>query len=202
MPGYSRRRELDEKDAKDAEAIRHKQSELRKGDPPINAKTAPVDRGDRLRSRPSSMSSAIPPTPPPPINVPAPVVDPSIILAIRRSLGYSQGKFAKAMSVAWQTVDMWEKGRRFPSRATIKRMRAIRPEPPKDRWDAATTPDRIRALRERLGITREELAGRLRCSDSTVFSWERGRRRPSPAMERVIEEMEEMKDMEEEAENE
>lgn len=42
------------------------------------------------------------------------------------------------------------------------------------------TPDRIRALRERAGLTQDELAAKLGVNRSAVCRWERGRRRRPP----------------------
>jgi len=44
---------------------------------------------------------------------------------------------------------------------------------------ATTTPGRIRALREALGLTEEELASRLQIDVSQLTSWEAGTVRPS-----------------------
>jgi len=41
------------------------------------------------------------------------------------------------------------------------------------------TPDQIKNLRRRNGITQEELARRLRCSIGTVRDWEQGRHTPT-----------------------
>lgn len=41
------------------------------------------------------------------------------------------------------------------------------------------TPDTIRALRRRLGVTQDELAARLGCSTQAVSFWERGTRTPT-----------------------
>jgi len=45
--------------------------------------------------------------------------------------------------------------------------------------DEDLTPDAIRALRHRLGLTQAELAARLSCSTQAVSFWERGTRRPT-----------------------
>lgn len=49
------------------------------------------------------------------------------------------------------------------------------------------TPELIRALRDRLGISQEKLAARLGVSFQTVNRWERGRANPSPMAMTLIE---------------
>ena len=41
------------------------------------------------------------------------------------------------------------------------------------------TADEVRALRQRLGLTQEQLARRLNCTTMCVSRWERGASRPS-----------------------
>ncbi len=41
------------------------------------------------------------------------------------------------------------------------------------------TPDTVRALRQRLGVTQDQLAARLGCSTQAVSFWERGTRTPT-----------------------
>lgn len=52
------------------------------------------------------------------------------------------------------------------------------------------TPESIRSLRQRLGLTQEQLAARLGCSTQAVSFWERGTRTPTglyaQAMRRVF----------------
>lgn len=52
------------------------------------------------------------------------------------------------------------------------------------------TPEAIRGLRQRLGLTQEQLAARLGCSTQAVSFWERGTRTPTglyaQAMRRVV----------------
>jgi DNA-binding transcriptional regulator YiaG len=47
----------------------------------------------------------------------------------------------------------------------------------------------IRALRQELGLTRGELAGRLRASPYTVKHWENDQRLPGPRMRRKLDDM-------------
>lgn len=46
----------------------------------------------------------------------------------------------------------------------------------------------IRAARERLGMSRDELAAKLGCSVMTIYNWEKGRTRPSRPYRRILEE--------------
>ena len=52
------------------------------------------------------------------------------------------------------------------------------------------TPDEIKALRERLNISQEELAHRLPVSVKTVSRWENGHSKPSRIFVRLMKEME------------
>jgi DNA-binding transcriptional regulator YiaG len=47
----------------------------------------------------------------------------------------------------------------------------------------------IRALRQELGLTRREFAGRLRASPNTVKHWENGQHSPGPRMRRKLDDM-------------
>jgi len=49
-------------------------------------------------------------------------------------------------------------------------------------WDAA----RVKALREHLGATQEELAAELNVRQQTVSEWETGQYRPRGASERLL----------------
>ncbi|MEX1253778.1 MAG: helix-turn-helix domain-containing protein [Dehalococcoidia bacterium] len=49
-------------------------------------------------------------------------------------------------------------------------------------WDAK----RVRALREHLGLTQDELAQELNVRQQTVSEWETGQYRPRGASERVL----------------
>lgn len=44
----------------------------------------------------------------------------------------------------------------------------------------------LRRVRRRLGLTQVALAGRLAVTPTTVARWERGERRITPAMERLV----------------
>ena len=45
---------------------------------------------------------------------------------------------------------------------------------------ATITPERIRQLRQRLGMTQEQFAAKIGVTFSTVNRWERGKAAPSP----------------------
>ena len=53
---------------------------------------------------------------------------------------------------------------------------------PKPRWEAKT----VRALRERLGLTQQQLADELNVRQQTVSEWETGAYRPRGASERLL----------------
>ena len=57
------------------------------------------------------------------------------------------------------------------------------PQPP------SSNPDRIREIRNRLGLTQERFAQRLGVSFVTVSRWERGKSKPIPAFRKQIEAM-------------
>lgn len=48
------------------------------------------------------------------------------------------------------------------------------------------TPEQIRELRARLGLTQAELASRLHVSQGTVADWERGKNQPGRRSERDL----------------
>lgn len=51
---------------------------------------------------------------------------------------------------------------------------------------ADLTPDIIRALRHRLGVTQAGLAARLGCTSQAVAFWEQGRRSPTGLYARAV----------------
>lgn len=51
---------------------------------------------------------------------------------------------------------------------------------------AGLTPDTIRALRHRLGMTQAGLATRLGCTTQAVAFWEQGRRSPTGLYARAV----------------
>lgn len=52
------------------------------------------------------------------------------------------------------------------------------------------TPEKIRSLREQMGLTQAQFAYRLGVSFATVNRWERGHYRPTPLAERLLRRLE------------
>jgi transcriptional regulator with XRE-family HTH domain len=98
--------------------------------------------------------------------------------AARRSRGLSRERLAQELRVDPSTIRNWELGRSTPRvrhRARILELAGTDPGP-----EPAQPSERLRAYRERRGLTQEELGDRLRVSQSAISDWERGRSRPDP----------------------
>jgi len=98
----------------------------------------------------------------------------------RLDLGLLQREVALQIGVDPKTVWNWEKGKAVPSlRAVPHVVRFLAYDP---RQEAKTFPDRIRQLRQGLGLSIEELAAKIGADPSTVQKWERLGYRPHPRL--------------------
>ena len=101
--------------------------------------------------------------------------------ALRERLGLTREKLAKRLQVSPSIIFLWESGRSTPSRkANVEALRkffdgagAAGPAPA-----AGMSGAEIRALRTRLGMSREKFAKRAGVSPSMIFLWESGRSAP------------------------
>jgi putative transcriptional regulator len=90
---------------------------------------------------------------------------------------------ARIVKALEQFADDIEAGVPIASKYTVRQVRVLpRPRP--------FTPERVRAVRERIGASQEVFAQLLAVSPMTVRSWEQGVRRPSPLACRFLEEIE------------
>lgn len=101
------------------------------------------------------------------------------VAALRMQLGWTQEQLGGRIGVTGTAVCSWEHDRARPRRALRARLDQVRAA--LDSGDLPTgdpagdwPPDRIRALRERLGWTRERLCMVLGVSASSVSRWELG----------------------------
>jgi transcriptional regulator with XRE-family HTH domain len=98
----------------------------------------------------------------------------------RLDLGLLQRIVAERLGVREETITNWELGRQRPRvrhHAEILRLLGYDPDPAGD-----GLPDRLRAVRRRLGLTQTELAVRLGQDEAHVCRWERGQRTPHLAI--------------------
>jgi transcriptional regulator with XRE-family HTH domain len=94
----------------------------------------------------------------------------------RLDRGLWQRTVAEELGVGLETVTLWENGRAKPlpkHYGSIVRFLGYDPEPA-----GQDLPDRLRAIRRRLGLTQAELAARLGQDESQICRWEGGRRSP------------------------
>jgi DNA-binding transcriptional regulator YiaG len=102
--------------------------------------------------------------------------------ALRERLGLTRQKLAKRLQVSPSIIFLWESGRSTPSRkANLEALRKFF-----DSAGSASSPSaatamsgpEIRAVRDRLGLSREKFAKRAGVSPSMIFLWESGRSAP------------------------
>ena len=124
---------------------------------------------------------------------------PSEIKALRQALGLTQAEFSKKCLVVSTTIPkvlskqqkkfslsqglvaQWETGKKSPTEDGNKILEQLRNEIPTDQKPSfLSAPLEIKALREALGLTRAELAKKLKISKCLVKYWEKGKRSPSP----------------------
>ena len=96
----------------------------------------------------------------------------------RLDLGLTQQTVATQWGVRPETVTSWELGRSQPS---VRRYPAIiallgdDAQPPSE-----TLPERLLAIRRRLGLTQADFAARVGQDEHQICRWEKGRLRPHP----------------------
>jgi transcriptional regulator with XRE-family HTH domain len=95
----------------------------------------------------------------------------------RLDLGLLQQEMAQRLGVGEESVYNWETNRYQPSLRVIPKIVQFLGCVP---YDTSGMPlgERIVTIRRCLGLSREELAERLRVDESTLRDWEHGRRRP------------------------
>lgn len=79
---------------------------------------------EHARGRRPDLRTTVVQLPPPP-----PPMDAAQIAALRRSLGFSQSFFARALNVSVRTIQAWEQGARVPSDAALKLLNIVERHP-------------------------------------------------------------------------
>ena len=97
----------------------------------------------------------------------------------RTSLSERGARIVRALE---EFADDLESGIPIEEKYTVRQVRVI-PRP------SAYSPERVRSVRERIGVSQEVLAQLLAVSPATVRSWEQGARRPSPIARRFLDEI-------------
>jgi DNA-binding transcriptional regulator YiaG len=109
------------------------------------------------------------------------------IRALRERMGFTREVFAKRLQVSPSIIFLWESGRSRPSRrANVEALQKLFRGATGGRAAAAKSGARgsridgrvIRAVRARLGLSREKFAKRVGVSPSMIFLWESGRSSP------------------------
>lgn len=95
---------------------------------------------------------------------------------MRLDQGLTQKQAGQKLRANHRTVANWEKGRTAPAARHLPALRRFlgrEPEP-----EPVTFPERLQAVRSRLGLTQRALAAALGIDRSTVQDWEVGRSQP------------------------
>lgn len=107
--------------------------------------------------------------------------------SMRERLGLTRQKLAKRLQVSPSIIFLWESGRSTPSRkANVEALRKFFASAGSGSEAArggaapaaAMSGPEIRAVRDRLGLSREKFAKRAGVSPSMIFLWESGRSAP------------------------
>ena len=93
-------------------------------------------------------------------------------------LGLRQSDVAAQIGVGTQTVNYWENGHFNPEVQSVPKIVAFLGHNP-FRPQSGGFPGRLKAARIAAGLTRRQLAIRLRVHTGTVADWERGQARPN-----------------------
>ena len=117
--------------------------------------------------------------------------------ALRKRFGLTQQQMAALLEVSPLTVGSWERGKTKPAGENLARLIALRsaaqeqvdaalgrqPAPP------AMSPEQIKRLRGKLGLTQGRLANLLGVSSAAVVAWEGGRSVPGESNRRALAKM-------------
>ncbi|MBU1700199.1 MAG: transcriptional regulator [Candidatus Eisenbacteria bacterium] len=98
----------------------------------------------------------------------------------RLDLGLTQQEVALMMGVNKTTIFNWEAGRVAPDLHALPEVLKFLGYDPRPQAD--TFPERIRQLRQGLGLSLEELAAKIGVDPSTIQKWERLGFRPRPRL--------------------
>jgi DNA-binding transcriptional regulator YiaG len=107
--------------------------------------------------------------------------------ALRKRFSLTQHELAKLLQVGVMTTGIWERGQSQPRRRNVARINALR-SMTQEQVDAALgrrpalpamTPQQIKSLRQKLGLSRQELGEHLGVAASAVKTWEQGKSDPA-----------------------
>lgn len=109
----------------------------------------------------------------------------------RRLHGYTQKALAEMIGADATSVSRWERGRDAPNAEFRERLTSLlQPgfhEPPANELGPCTDwPDLIKSLRRKRGMSQTDLSEILGVDPTTVSRWERGRDKPSLAIQRQL----------------
>jgi len=124
-------------------------------------------------------------------------MSPEQIKRLRGKLGLTQGRLANLLGVSSAAVVAWEGGRSVPgesNRRALAKMLDMGMEEvggrlgrkkaeaagkgSKEEKGKALTPEQVREIRTRLGLSQKELAAKLGVSANSVCNWETGKTTP------------------------
>lgn len=119
--------------------------------------------------------------------------------SIRKRFDLTQDELAELLEVSPGTITLWETGKTRPRDENAARIITLR-NMDKEVVDEALgrssvetgfTPDEIRRLRGKLGVTQREMAERMGVSPASITNWERGETQPGRQSRRALQGLQE-----------
>ena len=110
------------------------------------------------------------------------------LAAIQAATGMTLAAVARALKVDPSAIRRWRAGEVTPGQRSLDRLAAL--EAAVAAGEISPWPERVRAIREALGLTQEALAQRIKVRTETVSRWESGAMTPNASSASALEALE------------